>query len=195
MTAEQILAVLKHLILHEHDLNLQKKLLSKFGSSYSKCIKEATKASLIRKLLRLQSPALSKNGNCDAMLILSNNCVQYLFKQRLKFLKRIVESGAPEFTWQISKLKTNDLEMKAFLMSEVQTYRTKQGKFTGIQLARNWTDSQKRRFHEYLRFKPTGYGKKSYVKVTKTRKHFEDMTQQYEKYVDQHNIISALITQ
>ena len=190
VTVCEILLMLKHLILHEKDLNLQKYLLSKFAESYSECVKEPIQESVITKLLHLQSSESNENDQ-----ILSDSCIQYLFKQRLKYLEHIIEQGKPEFTWKISKLTTIDSEMKEFLIREARAYRTEQGKFATIQLAKDWIVKKEKKFNEYLRFTPSGSGKKSYVTVTKTKKHFHEMTRKYEKYVRQHNAITALITQ
>ena len=182
LKASEILLILKHLVLNETDFNLQKHLLLKFVESYS----------VDTTLSKLQSSKSSKNNNGDENSILSNSYIQDLFKKRLKYLKHIIEPGKPEFTWKISKL-TTDSELNAFLIGEIRTYQTQRGKFSTIQLAKDWIEKHKKQFDGYLRFKATGSGNKSFVKVTKTQKHFHEMMQQYEKHVRQHSVLTTLI--
>ena len=202
LNSEELFSILKHLILYEKDLNLKQKLLSKFNESYANCFEESIKESIIDKFLRLewQSRYILSNklSNHNISLILNNHYVQSLLKQRLKDLKNSVQAGEPKFTWimrnvYLRKEKECEIEMKQFLMSESTTYQTKMGKFSGIHAATEWANYQKILFHGYLTFTVKGSFEKSHVVMVKTRKHYQDMIHQYDRFGNKCEKIRQLI--
>ena len=186
---DQLYAILEHLVITETNVNLQKKLLSKFSEMYLTCVKQQSR----RQLLLIDTLL-----NCQSLkhrsFMLKNDFVQNILKQRLNYLENKVESIQPKFTWKMENVYLNNvkqcsLQMKQFLLGETQSYQTQ--KFKSVAKAKQWATNKKKIFSDYLTFTPMGRGARSYVLVEKTRYHFDKASKEYNQY----NVIKALVNQ